>query len=116
MRAGADACSDLDEFKVMVNGFAGGHSHVLPGLDDGPLDLDAALEMARGMVESGVRVVCATPQLSGPVSGVRPSGADLEALILAYLASSRRSRSVSFSQTASGRSATAADTRCCRIG
>ena len=24
MRAGADACSDLDEFKVMVNGFASG--------------------------------------------------------------------------------------------
>ena len=39
------------------------HSHVLPGLDDGPLDLDAALEMARAMAESGVRVVCATPHV-----------------------------------------------------
>ncbi len=33
------------------------HGHVLPGLDDGPPDLDAALEMARAMAESGVRVV-----------------------------------------------------------
>ena len=39
------------------------HSHVLPGLDDGAADLDAALEMARAMAESGVRVVCATPHV-----------------------------------------------------
>jgi len=39
------------------------HSHLLPGLDDGPPDLEAALEMARAMAESGVRVVCATPHV-----------------------------------------------------
>jgi len=39
------------------------HSHVLPGLDDGAADLDDAIEMARAMAESGVRVVCATPHV-----------------------------------------------------
>ena len=39
------------------------HSHLLPGVDDGAPNLDAALEMARAMAESGVRVVCATPHV-----------------------------------------------------
>jgi protein-tyrosine phosphatase len=38
-------------------------SHVLPGLDDGALDLDAAVAMARSMAEGGVRVVCGTPHV-----------------------------------------------------
>jgi protein-tyrosine phosphatase len=39
------------------------HTHILPGLDDGAADLDAALEMARVMAASGVRLVCATPHV-----------------------------------------------------
>lgn len=39
------------------------HSHVLPGLDDGADDLDAAVEMARSMAADGVTMVCATPHL-----------------------------------------------------
>ena len=39
------------------------HSHVLPGLDDGAVDLGAAVEMVRSMAESGVRVVCGTPHV-----------------------------------------------------
>jgi len=39
------------------------HSHVLPGLDDGAPDLDAAVAMARSMAADGVRVVCGTPHV-----------------------------------------------------
>lgn len=41
------------------------HSHILPQLDDGARDLYEALEMARMAVESGVRVMVATPHCSG---------------------------------------------------
>jgi len=37
------------------------HAHILPGLDDGPQDLEAALEMAREAQEEGVRVIVASP-------------------------------------------------------
>ena len=37
------------------------HSHILPGLDDGPDTMADALEMARIAVEDGIRVVIATP-------------------------------------------------------
>ena len=39
------------------------HSHVLPHLDDGAQDLEAALAMARAMVADGIRVVAATPHV-----------------------------------------------------
>ena len=39
------------------------HSHVLPGLDDGAVDLDASVEMARSMAADGVTVVCGTPHV-----------------------------------------------------
>lgn len=37
------------------------HTHILPGLDDGPADLGAAVELARGLVARGFRKVVATP-------------------------------------------------------
>ncbi|WP_051327071.1 tyrosine-protein phosphatase [Desulfatibacillum aliphaticivorans] len=37
------------------------HSHILPGLDDGPTTLKMALEMARAAVDDGVTVMVATP-------------------------------------------------------
>ncbi len=37
------------------------HSHILPGIDDGAPNLEAAVEMARIAVESGVKIVVATP-------------------------------------------------------
>ena len=39
------------------------HSHVLPGLDDGPADMAGSLALARVAVEAGTRVVAATPHI-----------------------------------------------------
>jgi protein-tyrosine phosphatase len=40
------------------------HCHILPGLDDGPRDVDQSLEMARAQVEAGVHTVVATPHVA----------------------------------------------------
>jgi protein-tyrosine phosphatase len=40
------------------------HTHVLPGLDDGPPTLDAAVELAHAVADSGVKTVVATPHVS----------------------------------------------------
>jgi protein-tyrosine phosphatase len=37
------------------------HSHILPGVDDGPRDLQGSLEMARVAVEDGITRLAATP-------------------------------------------------------
>jgi protein-tyrosine phosphatase len=37
------------------------HFHLLPGVDDGPPDLDTALDLAREAVRDGTRVVTCTP-------------------------------------------------------
>ncbi len=39
------------------------HCHILPGLDDGALDLDDSLAMARQALQDGIAVVCATPHI-----------------------------------------------------
>lgn len=39
------------------------HSHILPGVDDGPRTLDEALALARAYVDDGVRTVVATPHI-----------------------------------------------------
>ena len=39
------------------------HCHLLPGIDDGAVDLDMALEMARMAVADGIRVVACTPHI-----------------------------------------------------
>src|SRR5436190_5278214 len=39
------------------------HCHILPGLDDGPADMEETLEMARVAVTEGVHVVVATPHI-----------------------------------------------------
>lgn len=41
------------------------HCHILPGLDDGALHLEEAMEMARLAAESGVRQIVATPHFPG---------------------------------------------------
>jgi protein-tyrosine phosphatase len=41
------------------------HCHLLPGIDDGALDLDASIAMARAAVEGGVEAIVATPHVSG---------------------------------------------------
>jgi protein-tyrosine phosphatase len=37
------------------------HCHILPGIDDGPEDMQAALNMGRIAVQDGVRTIIATP-------------------------------------------------------
>ena len=37
------------------------HSHILPGVDDGALDINVALDMARMAVADGIRVMACTP-------------------------------------------------------
>ena len=39
------------------------HSHVLPGLDDGPDTVDGSLALVRALVAEGVTTVCATPHV-----------------------------------------------------
>lgn len=39
------------------------HSHILPGVDDGPETLASSLEIARAAVADGIRVVAATPHV-----------------------------------------------------
>jgi protein-tyrosine phosphatase len=40
------------------------HNHLLPGLDDGPEDTEAALEMARAAVAAGITVMACTPHVA----------------------------------------------------
>lgn len=47
------------------------HAHPLPGIDDGPADLDGSVEMARAAVEAGTRTLAATPHLRSDFPGVR---------------------------------------------
>jgi protein-tyrosine phosphatase len=50
------------------------HAHLLPGIDDGPPDIDAALALARAQVKDGVRVAFATPHVyPGQWSNTRSS-------------------------------------------
>jgi protein-tyrosine phosphatase len=39
------------------------HCHALPGIDDGPADMDEAIALARAAVEAGTRTLVATPHI-----------------------------------------------------
>jgi protein-tyrosine phosphatase len=39
------------------------HSHVLPGVDDGPADLDGSLDILRGAAADGITRIAATPHV-----------------------------------------------------
>ena len=40
------------------------HTHVLPGIDDGPETIEGSLELARAAAATGTRVLVATPHVS----------------------------------------------------
>jgi protein-tyrosine phosphatase len=40
------------------------HSHVLPGIDDGPATIEESIALARAVAHSGVRTLVATPHVS----------------------------------------------------
>jgi len=46
-----------------VSGAVDLHCHILPALDDGALDIDDAVGMARQALQDGIAVVCATPHV-----------------------------------------------------
>jgi protein-tyrosine phosphatase len=48
------------------------HAHLLPGIDDGPADLDGSVRLAREMASGGVRTVAATPHCRHDHPGVVP--------------------------------------------
>jgi len=48
------------------------HTHVLPGLDDGPRTMDDSLRMCELYVAQGVTTIVATPHLCDPRFGVAP--------------------------------------------
>jgi protein-tyrosine phosphatase len=47
------------------------HFHILPGIDDGPPDMDGSVELARAAQADGIQVVAATPHLREDHPGVR---------------------------------------------
>jgi len=60
------------------------HCHLLPGIDDGALDLDMALEMARMAVADGIGTVACTPHIypgmyDNDRDGIRAAIASLQA-------------------------------------
>jgi protein-tyrosine phosphatase len=48
------------------------HCHLLPGIDDGPPDMEATVELARAAAAEGVRTIAATPHLRQDHPGVVP--------------------------------------------
>jgi protein-tyrosine phosphatase len=46
-----------------VSGFVDMHTHLVPGIDDGPDDLEGALDMARAAARAGTATIAATPHL-----------------------------------------------------
>ncbi len=53
-----------------VTGFVDIHAHLLPGIDDGPEDLEGALEMARAAAQAGTETIASTPHLRWDFPGV----------------------------------------------
>lgn len=46
-----------------MSGYVDIHAHVLPGIDDGPSEIEESLAMARAAVESGITTIAVTPHL-----------------------------------------------------
>ena len=44
------------------------HCHILPGLDDGPVNLDFSVAMARSAADAGIQVMVATPHIRSDYS------------------------------------------------
>jgi protein-tyrosine phosphatase len=65
------------------------HTHILPGIDDGPPDMQTALAMARISAWSGTTRLVATPHVD---DRYRPSPADVVAAVLALRTELKRNR------------------------
>jgi protein-tyrosine phosphatase len=64
------------------------HCHILPGIDDGPADVDGTLDMARAQVAAGVTRVTATPHVTFDIPndapGIARSVAEVGATLRAH--------------------------------
>jgi protein-tyrosine phosphatase len=49
------------------------HSHILPGLDDGAPDIEASLQLVRGMMDLGIKKAVATPHIIDDLYRNNPS-------------------------------------------
>ena len=49
------------------------HTHILPGIDDGPADLTGSLELAAAALAEGIDTLAATPHARADHPGVRPA-------------------------------------------
>jgi protein-tyrosine phosphatase len=56
-----------------MSGYVDIHAHVLPGIDDGPAELEGALEMLRAAAVSGTSTIVATPHIRGDFPDVQVS-------------------------------------------
>lgn len=54
-----------------MSGYVDIHAHVLPGIDDGPRNLEGALAMLRAATEAGTATIAATPHLRSDFPHVR---------------------------------------------
>lgn len=50
------------------------HCHCLPGLDDGPTDLDESIALCRALAEDGITTVIATPHQLGSYDRINSAG------------------------------------------
>ena len=69
MRSRCSASARRDNRRI--DGYVDIHAHVLPGIDDGPADLDGSLAMSRSAAESGIATIVATPHLRSDFPAVR---------------------------------------------
>ncbi len=68
----SDQTEPLAEYPTKrLTGYVDIHSHVLPGIDDGPADLDGAIAMAQAAAAVGTRTLVATPHLRADFPDVR---------------------------------------------
>jgi protein-tyrosine phosphatase len=49
---------------AIITGVIDLHSHILPGIDDGPATLEGSIELARAAVAAGTRTILATPHIN----------------------------------------------------
>lgn len=62
------------------------HCHILPAIDDGAIDLDMALEMARMAQADGIRTIACTPHIypgmyENTAAGIRAAIAEFQAIL-----------------------------------
>ena len=83
------------------------HCHLLPGIDDGPPNLEAALALAQALVADGITHVIATPHVfPGRFENRRSSGVATDEAIVSGLAPGSEALTEIVGKSTTGRSET----------